>query len=116
MPRQPVAQFRSPVRISRREGRPRLFRKHRRLDGAHRVHICPFNLCPSASAPLASAKATLRPAPSRAMRYCVIVRRSEEHTSELQSLMRISYAVTCLQKKKHLTRLAYSTNTTTAHT
>src|SRR3546814_3691323 len=30
--------------------------------------------------------------------------RSEEHTSELQSLMRISYAVFCL-KKKHIARL-----------
>src|SRR3546814_2545356 len=29
------------------------------------------------------------------------VKRSEEHTSELQSLMRISYAVFCLKKKKH---------------
>src|SRR3546814_6260088 len=29
--------------------------------------------------------------------------RSEEHTSELQSLMRHSYAVFCLQKKKHTT-------------
>src|SRR3546814_14730075 len=29
--------------------------------------------------------------------------RSEEHTSELQSLMRISYAVFCLTKKKHST-------------
>src|SRR3546814_7527676 len=28
--------------------------------------------------------------------------RSEEHTSELQSLMRISYAVFCLQKKKSM--------------
>src|SRR3546814_2092707 len=28
-------------------------------------------------------------------------KRSEEHTSELQSLMRISYAVFCLKKKKH---------------
>src|SRR3546814_1905826 len=28
-----------------------------------------------------------------------VVRRSEEHTSELQSLMRISYAVFCLKKK-----------------
>src|SRR3546814_6257287 len=28
--------------------------------------------------------------------------RSEEHTSELPSLMRISYAVFCLKKKKHL--------------
>src|SRR3546814_5500631 len=27
--------------------------------------------------------------------------RSEEHTSELQSLIRISYAVFCLKKKKH---------------
>src|SRR3546814_5682253 len=30
------------------------------------------------------------------------VDRSEEHTSELQSLMRISYAVFCLQKKNHI--------------
>src|SRR3546814_8424075 len=30
--------------------------------------------------------------------------RSEEHTSELQSLMRISYAVFCLKKKKNLTK------------
>src|SRR3546814_7507188 len=29
--------------------------------------------------------------------------RSEEHTSELQSLMRISYAVSCLKKKKTVT-------------
>src|SRR3546814_2523042 len=29
--------------------------------------------------------------------------RSEEHTSELQSLMRISYAVFCLKKKTHRT-------------
>src|SRR3546814_4813659 len=43
--------------------------------------------------------------------------RSEEHTSELQSLMRISYAVFCLKKKKHnisqsityLDQLNYST-------
>src|SRR3546814_4691130 len=28
--------------------------------------------------------------------------RSEEHTSELQSLMRISYAVFCLKKEQHL--------------
>src|SRR3546814_4380200 len=32
-------------------------------------------------------------------------RRSEEHTSELQSLMRISYAVFCLKKKKQQQRL-----------
>src|SRR3546814_3631754 len=31
--------------------------------------------------------------------------RSEEHTSELQSLMRISYAVFCLKKKKNKTKV-----------
>src|SRR3546814_2538524 len=31
----------------------------------------------------------------------ILNRRSEEHTSELQSLMRISYAVFCLKKKTH---------------
>src|SRR3546814_4318693 len=44
--------------------------------------------------------------PPVANRTC---KRSEEHTSELQSLMRISYAVFCLKKKKieklHLTNL-----------
>src|SRR3546814_2237340 len=42
--------------------------------------------------------------------------RSEEHTSELQSLMRISYAVFCLKKKttksKHSTRLHRHLNKT----
>src|SRR3546814_4362235 len=37
--------------------------------------------------------------------------RSEEHTSELQSLMRISYAVFCLKKKKHTQHIP-STKTT----
>src|SRR3546814_6229908 len=37
-----------------------------------------------------------------------IDRRSEEHTSELQSLMRISYAVFCLKKKKTLSHSTYS--------
>src|SRR3546814_9198684 len=34
----------------------------------------------------------------------VLTERSEEHTSELQSLMRISYAVFCLKKKKNTRR------------
>src|SRR3546814_8935002 len=37
-------------------------------------------------------------------------RRSEEHTSELQSLMRNSYAVFCLKKKKHINRKSPTTN------
>src|SRR3546814_5704723 len=39
-----------------------------------------------------------RVVPRSAGNLCAI--RSEEHTSELQSLMRISYAVFCLKKKK----------------
>src|SRR3546814_7909366 len=35
--------------------------------------------------------------------------RSEEHTSELQSLMRISYAVFCLKKKKQKDNISLST-------
>src|SRR3546814_5395421 len=48
-------------------------------------------------------------------RSCV---RSEEHTSELQSLMRISYAVFCLKKKiittNQTTHTPYTTTTSTA--
>src|SRR3546814_4359104 len=40
-----------------------------------------------------------RPLP-RGVECCKGCCRSEEHTSELQSLMRISYAVFCLKKKK----------------
>src|SRR3546814_9679448 len=36
--------------------------------------------------------------------------RSEEHTSELQSLMRISYAVFCLKKKKQSTTTTYTSH------
>src|SRR3546814_6557844 len=47
----------------------------------------PSNMMPSTSA-------------SSSIASTCIARRSEEHTSELQSLMRISYAVFCLKKKK----------------
>src|SRR3546814_6426278 len=45
--------------------------------------------------------------------------RSEEHTSELQSLMRISYAVFCLKKKTNIrttnTHRSYESTKTTVH-
>src|SRR3546814_10199660 len=53
--------------------------------------------------PQSSASAS-SPAPATIL---MLVKRSEEHTSELQSLMRISYAVFCLKKKTN------HTNTTT---
>src|SRR3546814_7896854 len=51
--------------------------------------------------PAASGNDRMRPAlfQDQAFAYAVIGR-SEEHTSELQSLMRISYAVFCLKNKK----------------
>src|SRR3546814_1882157 len=46
----------------------------------------------------------LEPRPAAARRHPVrAAERSEEHTSELQSLMRISYAVFCLKKKNKKT-------------
>src|SRR3546814_4699303 len=53
-----------------------------------------------------------------AMRHAVVPQRSEEHTSELQSLMRISYAVFCLKKKKqkHNKQDKYNIAYTTYHT
>src|SRR3546814_7053400 len=42
-------------------------------------------------------------------------RRSEEHTSELQSLMRISYAVFCLKKKRTNTTKVTTLNSTTTN-
>src|SRR3546814_4056409 len=42
--------------------------------------------------------------------FSACARRSEEHTSELQSLMRISYAVFCLKKKKKILQLTLLDN------
>src|SRR3546814_7342886 len=52
----------------------------------HRHHLCPV---------------------AKSFNFC---RRSEEHTSELQSLMRTSYAVFCLKKKKILKTLKKHTS------
>src|SRR3546814_5721427 len=43
----------------------------------------------------------------------ITAKRSEEHTSELQSLMRISYAVFCLKKKKKKTKIQKDIHTIT---
>src|SRR3546814_1857928 len=54
------------------------------------------NLLVNAMPPPPRGSAPARTWPSKAVATCA---RSEEHTSELQSLMRISYAVFCLKKK-----------------
>src|SRR3546814_7422328 len=67
---------------------PRPYRRapHRRLIGTRR-------LSPE------GVRIKARPAPLFVQYPAVYFFRSEEHTSELQSLMRISYAVFCLKKK-----------------
>src|SRR3546814_12964836 len=49
---------------------------------------------------IAAASGGLTMSKSSRMADLLAITRSEEHTSELQSLMRISYAVFCLKKKK----------------
>src|SRR3546814_2040741 len=53
---------------------------------------------PHLRAPAVQGRSAMRRAPHRSS--APFSTRSEEHTSELQSLMRISYAVFCLKKKK----------------
>src|SRR3546814_6267441 len=62
----------------------------------------PFTVQPKPSdrQPVARPGMNVQPPGRRRSRFI----RSEEHTSELQSLMRISYAVFCLKKKKNTTR------------
>src|SRR6056297_3995438 len=54
-----------------------------------------------------SARTGSPPEPAR-RRRCPPSARSEEHTSELQSLRRISYAVFCLKKKKNKQKRTYT--------
>src|SRR3546814_6751864 len=57
-------------------------------------------LLPTASADSISDRCEMLLSPGMAILPLSGAERSEEHTSELQSLMRISYAVFCLKKKK----------------
>src|SRR3546814_1121626 len=54
--------------------------------------------------------------PAMPLAVAFALARSEEHTSELQSLMRISYAVFCLKKKKHTITQKQKTRSTIATT
>src|SRR3546814_4455260 len=66
------------------------------LEIAHR--IVGLELGPEAEVPLIPGRLRIREG----------MRRSEEHTSELQSLMRISYAVFCLKKKRKSSTCMYT--------
>src|SRR3546814_10505727 len=86
-------------------------RRHTRCALVTGVQTCALPICRQG---LATTRSSTRPpvypqqriASGRCMSTCPRktdpCTRSEEHTSELQSLMRISYAVFCLKKKKTL--------------
>src|SRR3546814_1353357 len=77
---------------------------HRRYPGAPAPHPARPPDCRTVGAWIRrsgySAGRTTLPAFESTGDYPPLMTRSEEHTSELQSLMRISYAVFCLKKKK----------------
>src|SRR3546814_2906043 len=71
---------------------------HQRADDQHNLSRIHDELSPSCTHQRRSCF-SLRSSDSLKLVKIVLVKRSEEHTSELQSLMRISYAVFCLKKK-----------------
>src|SRR3546814_3643606 len=71
-----------------------------RTDGGRRPNALAKDQFRSASASLTTAIPDFRCALNSAFSFAGS-HRSEEHTSELQSLMRISYAVFCLKKKNN---------------
>src|SRR3546814_1898379 len=71
-----------------------LFRSGRRAARLYAAHAAVQRLCAETAADLGAAGQA-----GDAFRRWPYRLRSEEHTSELQSLMRISYAVFCLKKK-----------------
>src|SRR3546814_5845216 len=83
------------------------FRVHRSLPAKERTMVGPFIFFDQAGpAKLAPGQGIdVRPHPHinlAMVTYMFAGSRSEEHTSELQSLMRISYAVFCLKTKKQI--------------
>src|SRR3546814_5894569 len=64
------------------------------------AYTCPGSEPSQASTALTPSRITVKPSPFT-IRSTARSFRSEEHTSELQSLMRISYAVFCLKKNKN---------------
>src|SRR3546814_3555134 len=91
----------------------------RKLSGSAAVETGSAALASVAASTLPGAP-TARPIAARCASESgasiAIAGRSEEHTSELQSLMRISYAVFCLKKKKKKTPSQDSTKITVTQT
>src|SRR3546814_3839257 len=87
--------FRSPAKLNLKAGSPYILKVVNTASGGHDFSAPEFFaaaiIAPQDAARISGGKIKLRGGETR----------SEEHTSELQSLMRISYAVFCLKKKKN---------------
>src|SRR3546814_4816206 len=92
------------LRILEQSGRvPTLSEIDRIIDSFGRYSRQQLELVETYAAPLAVRLINLKKALMPPQGVRILEARSEEHTSELQSLMRISYAVFCLKKKKKTT-------------
>src|SRR3546814_4070261 len=80
-------------------GRPDIDRRLRGFPQLAASSTASPALCTSSPAPSTVLQALMNKAPESSRAAHIF--RSEEHTSELQSLMRISYAVFCLKKKNN---------------
>src|SRR3546814_7000872 len=83
--------------IAEHEGQRREVEQDRQRHGAEGVHV--LQRVEGHPAELVGGVVAVGPGDYAVRR---LMQGSEEHTSELQSLMRISYAVFCLKKKNHL--------------
>src|SRR3546814_3885619 len=101
------------VRITRRTRSARAESKHWKIalcSESAGSSVAPWRTAASiTSAPAETSGSLLASTTVPPCSSAAITGRSEEHTSELQSLMRISYAVFCLKKK---TKKQYKTHTT----
>src|SRR3546814_7365985 len=100
--------------LFRSQGDRRILGQRAALGGPQGIGVRPGRLgaglgCPAEARHVGMRRALRRQQGDR-LTFRVDGFRSEEHTSELQSLMRISYAVFCLKKK---TTIIYTRHTTT---
>src|SRR3546814_8917506 len=81
---------------------------HRSKDMFRPRQRRPWTLSTHPKLPRLSSLQRVQKSPSEGIAHSIA--RSEEHTSELQSLMRISYAVFCLKKKTYIKQNAAATH------
>src|SRR3546814_20162943 len=93
------SRLRQPALPKRRVVRAILLHCTKALATAARFLYCALQQMEVGPWPLPQSQCVRSLSPRRRRRPSPPARRSEEHTSELQSLMRISYAVFCLTKK-----------------